>query len=96
MTYTATIYRIYQVTLPDSDNPTTTLRAFLEQARKDDSVFDCLVQDDVTGAINSAEDEQVAEAGSWLLRNMKCRTITHHDADIKLIDGIEAYYGEQK
>ena len=77
MTDTATIYRIYQVTLPDSDDPHATLRAFLEQARQDDSAFDCLKQDDVDGVINSAEDEQVAEAGSWLLRQMKIEGMKH-------------------
>jgi len=77
MTTTATIYRIYQVTMPDAGDPTATLRAFLDRARQDDSAFDCLKQDDVTGVINSAEDEQIAEAGSWLLRQMKIEGMKH-------------------
>ncbi len=51
---TATIYRIYQIEIP-TDTPIESLRAFLESARNDDSVFDCLVQDDVDGELNYAE-----------------------------------------
>ena len=51
---TATITRIYQLTLPDDSEltPDEVLSLWLKKARVDQSVFDCLVQDDVDGIVN--------------------------------------------
>lgn len=51
---TATINRIYQITLQDDPEltPDEILSLWLKKARADQSAFDCLVQDDVDGIVN--------------------------------------------
>ena len=56
----ATIYRVYQIALPVSDDNVQTLRDFLDNAREDPAeVFKHLVQDDVDGKLYDEEDDHV-------------------------------------
>jgi len=49
---TATIYRWYQITLPESDDPRQALREWLEQAREHPEAFEVLFQCEVDGELN--------------------------------------------